>query len=86
MSARAQFERGDEIGQLAVAFDNLLDERVTRLAEIEHENERLNGSVIGLLEAVALERRDLTTGAVAEDVTGAIADALGLLTSETASC
>lgn len=97
MNARARLGRRDEIGDLASAFDNLLDERIaqeaatereraTRLEEAEHENDALNTSVIDLLQAVAqLSQRDLTVRVpVADDVTGPVADALNLLTNETA--
>ncbi len=90
-------QQRDEIGTLANAFDNLLDERVTqladtereraaRLAEAQEENETLNNSVVELLQAVAqLSQRDLTVRVpVSEDVTGPVADALNLLTNETA--
>lgn len=86
-AARANLKRGDEIGILADALDVLLEDRVTRLAEAERENETLNTSVIELLQAVArLGERDLTVRVpVAEDVTGPVADALNLLTEETAT-
>lgn len=97
MSARARLQQRDEIGALAHAFDNLLDERMTQLAETEREravrlveaqqeNEMLNNSVVELLQAVAqLSQRDLTVHVpVSEDVTGPVADALNLLTHETA--
>ncbi|HEY0634958.1 MAG TPA: methyl-accepting chemotaxis protein, partial [Gammaproteobacteria bacterium] len=52
----------------------------------EAENERLNNSVIALLEAVAdLSQRDLTVRApIAEDVTGPVADAINMMAKETA--
>lgn len=83
--ARAHLSSGDELGQLADVFDNLLDERVTRMAEAEKENERLNNSIIELIRAVAqISQKDFTVKApVTEDVTGAIGDALNLLTTET---
>jgi twitching motility protein PilJ len=97
MTARAHMQQRDEIGALADAFDNLLDERMTqladtereravRLAEAQQENETLNNSVVELLQAVAqLSQRDLTIRVpVSEDVTGPVADALNLLTHETA--
>ncbi len=97
MNARAHLQQRDEIGALANAFDNLLNERVTQLAETEREraarlteaqqeNEALNNSVVDLLQAVAqLSQRDLTIRVpVSEDVTGPVADALNLLTNETA--
>jgi methyl-accepting chemotaxis protein len=57
-----------------------------RLAEAQQENEQLNNSVVDLLQAVAqLSQRDLTVHVpVSEDVTGPVADALNLLTQETA--
>ncbi len=98
INARARMQQRDEIGALANAFDNLLDERVTqlaetereraaRLAEAQQENEALNNSVVELLQAVAqLSQRDLTVRVpVSEDVTGPVADALNLLTNETAN-
>jgi methyl-accepting chemotaxis protein len=97
MNARAHLRQRDEIGTLANAFDNLLNERVTQLTETEREraerlteaqkeNESLNNSVVELLQAVAqLSQRDLTVRVpVSEDVTGPVADALNLLTNETA--
>lgn len=98
INARAHMQQRDEIGTLANAFDNLLDERVTqladtereraaRLAEAQQENEMLNNSVVELLQAMAqLSQRDLTVRVpVSEDVTGPVADALNLLTHETAN-
>jgi methyl-accepting chemotaxis protein len=85
------------LGKLGNAFDALLDERVSRqaeiereraarLAEAERENEALNNSVVALLQAVAqLSQRDLTIKVpVANDVTGPVADALNMLADETA--
>ncbi len=84
--ARSGIVAKDEIGLLSQALDKLLDERVAHLMKVEEEKERLNESVIALLEAVSLlSQRDLTVKVpVTEDVTGPVADALNLLTAETA--
>jgi twitching motility protein PilJ len=86
-SARARLPAFDEIGQLASQFDAMMDEREAAEAKSAAENEELNNSVLTLLQAVAqLARRDLTTRVpVAEDVTGSVADALNMMTSETAA-
>ena len=83
--ARVHLETKDELGELGNAFDQMMDERVALQRNIEKENEQLNNSVLSLLQAVAqLSRKDLTVRVpVAEDVTGAVSDALNLLTSET---
>ena len=83
--ARVKLETKDELGELGNAFDTMMDERVALQRKIEKENEQLNNSVLSLLQAVAqLSRKDLTVKVpVAEDVTGAVADALNMLTAET---
>jgi methyl-accepting chemotaxis protein len=85
-TARARLATRDEIGRLAQQFDVMLDERMVQEQKIRNENEQLNNSVLGLLQAVAqLSRKDLTVKVpVTEDVTGPVADALNLLTGETA--
>ncbi len=85
-NARANLKTRDELGLLANQFDKMMDEREAVQAAIRKENEELNASVLSLLQAVAqLSRKDLTVRVpVNENVTGAIADALNLLTSETA--
>jgi twitching motility protein PilJ len=81
LDARTELLSKDEIGQLANAFDSMLNERVSTMAEVENENERINNSVINLLEAVSdMSDRDLTVRVpVAEDVTGPVADAMNLM-------
>ena len=66
------------------AVNPLLEERLENLAKAEKESKTLNASIIGLLQTVAaLSQRDLTVQAtVTEDVTGSVADALNLMTSE----
>ncbi len=84
--ARTELQGSDELGELGRAFDQLLNERVAALVGAERENDRLNDSVINLLQAVSqLSQRDLTIKVpVTEDITGPVADALNLLTEETA--
>jgi len=86
-AARSTVKSGDELGKLGGALNDLLNDRVARLANSEKETEQLNNSIISLLQAVAqLSKRDLTVLVpVTDDVTGAVADALNLLTRETAS-
>ncbi len=85
MTARSQLGGDDEFGQLSRAFDNLLDDRVSRLAEAERENEDLNNSVVQLLQAVAqLSNKDLTAKApVTANVIGTVSDSINLLAHET---
>jgi methyl-accepting chemotaxis protein len=83
---RANSNQPDEIGKLSRQFDKMVDEREASRLAIEKENEQLNDSVLLLLQAVAqLANKDLTVRVpVSGDVTGAVSDALNLLTSETA--
>lgn len=85
-TVRANLEGNDEMAQLGGAFDELLDDRLKQLRQAEEQNEELNNSVIGLLGAVAqLSQKDLRVRVpVTEDVTGPVADALNLMTDETA--
>ncbi len=85
-NARTELKGTDEIAELSSALDAMLDARVTALVEKEQENDRLNDSIIRLLEATSqLGDRDLTvTVPVSEDVTGPIADSMNLVATETA--
>lgn len=85
-NVRVNLKSRDELGMLASQFDKMMDERESVQAAIKRENEELNDSVLSLLQAVAqLARKDLTAKVpVSENVTGAVADALNLMTSETA--
>jgi len=86
MGARANLKSGDELEGVGNAFDSMLDERNVIVNKISKDNEQLNESVIVLMEATAsLADRDLTVDIpVAEDVTGAVSDALNLMVEETA--
>ncbi len=83
--ARTGLAGRDELSELAQAFDSLLEDKVSGLVSAQEDSERINESVINLLEAVAqLSQRDLTVKVpVTEDITGPVADALNLLTDET---
>jgi methyl-accepting chemotaxis protein len=90
--ARAEMYSRDELGQMAFAFNQMMDERVATQQKIKEEqirlakeNDTLNNSVLSLLQAVAqMAKKDLTVRAtVTEDVTGPVADALNLVNSET---
>lgn len=80
LRGRLAFER------LGEDFDALLDDRLAGLERAARESEELNDSVIEIMQAVGeiATRKDLTVRVpITENVTGAIADALNLLTEET---
>jgi methyl-accepting chemotaxis protein len=90
--ARAEMFSRDELGQMAFAFNSMMDERVAaqqrerdEQVRLAKENDTLNNSVLGLLQAVAqMAKKDLTVRAtVTEDVTGPVADALNMVNTET---
>jgi methyl-accepting chemotaxis protein len=87
LDARTRLTSTDELGELGRAFDNMLDERVSTLASAEKENEQLNNSVINLMGGLAqLSQRDLTVRVpVSADITGAVSDAINMVTNETAN-
>ncbi|HRO57939.1 MAG TPA: methyl-accepting chemotaxis protein [Burkholderiaceae bacterium] len=75
----------DEVGDLGRTVNSLLQERIAAQRAAEEENERLNNSVISILQAVnQLSQRDLTVRApVTQDVVGTVSDSINLLTDET---
>ena len=87
LKARVKLIENDELGDLGLAFNQLLDDRIQNLEEQSLENERLNNSIISLIRAVGtIARKDLTIKVpVSSDITGTVSDAINLLTSETAS-
>lgn len=87
LSARANLDRSDELGDLSNALDKLLDEKLASMANSERESDKLNESVISLIRAVSelAQKKDLAVKIpVSEDITGAISDSLNLLAKETA--
>lgn len=85
-AARTGLKSKDELSRLGKALDQMLDDRVNSLVRVEQEKEDISNAIIRLLEVVSkLSQRDLTIKVpVTEDVTGPMADALNLLTDETA--
>lgn len=86
LDARTGLQTTDEIGVLAQAFDGMLNDKVAELARAQKENEELNNSVIEIMMSVAqLAQRDLNVKVpVSEDVTGAVSDAINMMTNSTA--
>ena len=85
MDARARLTSRDEIGELAQQFDQMMDERQAIADRMRIENDNLNNSIVALLGAAGrLSNKDLTVRApVAEDVTGALSDAINTVAEET---
>lgn len=86
LDARTGLQTSDEIGVLAQAFDGMLNDKVAELARAQKENDQLNNSVIEIMTTVAqLAQRDLNVKVpVSEDVTGAVSDAINMMTNSTA--
>ena len=84
-SARVMIVSQDELGDLGSAFNQLVDDRIQVLESQSRENEQLNNSIISLIRALGtIAKRDLTVKVpVSDDITGAVSDAVNLLTSET---
>ncbi len=87
LDARIGIKSGDEFQDISTSIDTMLNERVSVLTNIEDDNEQLNDSIVALLETVAqLAQKNLSIKAkVNEDITGPLADALNLMSSETTS-
>ncbi len=86
-TARADLKSKDELGRLGSALDRLLDERLEGLSQQAKESEQISNSVVEIMQAMGqvATTKDLSIQVpVTEDVTGAIGDAMNMLTSETA--
>lgn len=86
-SARANLKTQDELGRVGTALDRLLDERLEGLSKQAKESEQISNSVVEIMQAMGqvAVTKDLSIQVpVTEDVTGAIGDAMNMLTSETA--
>ncbi len=85
-SMRTELRGNQDPNGIAEALDRVLDERAAAINEASRESAELNASVVRIMETVGTiaTSRDLTMRVpVTEDVTGAISDALNMLTEET---
>jgi len=85
IGARSNLDTQDQFGEVSRALNELLDERTATLRRVEQENERLNNSVVILLQAVfRMSQRDLTAKApVTDDVVGTLASSVNQFAEET---
>jgi twitching motility protein PilJ len=86
-TARSQLTGKDELAQVGQTLDKLLDERLEGLSKQAKESEQISNSVVEIMQAVGqvATNKDLSIRVpVTEDVTGAIGDAMNMLTRETA--
>ena len=85
-SARTGLRGAQDYVGLGETIDLVLEERAAAINKASRENAELNASVVRIMETVGTiaATRDLTMRVpVTEDVTGAISDALNMLTEET---
>ena len=75
----------DELNRLGSALNQLLDARQSALTVAYNENEQLNDSITTIMMSVAeLSQRNLNVKVpVSEDITGAVSDAINMMTSST---
>jgi methyl-accepting chemotaxis protein len=86
-SARTKLSGNDELSNLGNSFDALLDQRLEGLASQAKEADLISNSVVEIMQAVGqvATNKDLSIQVpVTADVTGAIGDAMNMLTSATA--
>jgi methyl-accepting chemotaxis protein len=85
-SARTKLGGKDELSALSASFDNLLDQRLEGLNNSAKEADQISNSVVEIMQAVGqvATNKDLSIQVpVTADVTGAIGDAMNMLTRET---
>jgi len=84
-SVRTGFQSADEFGKFGQHFDAMLDAQISTAEQMHRDNDQLNNSIIALLQnAAKLSQRDLTARVpVAEDVTGAVSDAINAMADDT---
>ncbi|WP_447974017.1 HAMP domain-containing methyl-accepting chemotaxis protein [Nitrospira sp. Kam-Ns4a] len=80
LQARARLEGKDELGQMAAAFNTMLD-RITKLVQTEDERNQLQRRLMEFLVLVSeVSKGDLTKrGEVTADMFGNLADAFNLM-------
>jgi methyl-accepting chemotaxis protein len=86
-TARTKLKGKDELEQVGTALDKLLDERLENLSAQAKESEEITNSVVDIMQAVGqvATNKDLSIKVpVTADITGAISDAMNMLTRETA--
>jgi len=87
LNARVKVESQDELGDLGNAINQLMDEKVSSLAEAEADNEKLNNNIITMLRSLQrVTDKDFTVSIpVTDDIMGTVASSLNTLTEETSS-
>ncbi|MDH4191708.1 MAG: methyl-accepting chemotaxis protein, partial [Betaproteobacteria bacterium] len=85
MAIRAEAGASGDFGELSGAINKLLEDRVATLRRVETENDHLNNSVVGLLQAVfKMSQKDLTAKApVTDDLVGTVASSINQFAEET---
>jgi len=86
IAARSALQGSDEFGTLSDSINKVLEDRSATLRKTHAENERLNTSMVTLLQAVfRMSQRDLTAKAtVTDDVVGTLASSVNQFAEETA--
>jgi methyl-accepting chemotaxis protein len=84
MSARSEVKAANELGEISRSINKLIEDRVATQRRMETENERLNNSVVGLLQAVfRMSQKDLSAKApVSDDVVGTVASSVNQFAEE----
>ncbi len=84
MKVRSEINTANELGDISRSINKLIEDRVATQRRMETENERLNNSVVGLLQAVfRMSQKDLTAKApVSDDVVGTVSSSVNQFAEE----